>query len=66
MLNITRRIGQSVILTTPDGLQIEVTVLPTLHGGDAQLGFSAPREVHIKRSELDQYPLAEHRNKCVI
>jgi carbon storage regulator CsrA len=57
MLILTRRMGDSVLLKYPGG-QITVTCLsrqgPT--GDEIRIGFDAPREVDIIRSEiLDKY-----------
>lgn len=58
MLILTRRLGDSVLLKYPGG-EITVTYLssqgPT--GTEVRMGFDAPKEVNIVRSEiLDRYP----------
>ena len=58
MLILTRRLGDSVLLKYPGG-EIIVTYLsqqgPT--GSEIRVGFDAPKEVNIVRSEiLDRYP----------
>lgn len=58
MLILTRRIGDSVVIKHPTG-DIVVTYLssqgPT--GTEIRMGFDAPRDVNIVRSEiLDRYP----------
>lgn len=58
MLILTRRIGDSVIIKHPAG-DVVVTYLsiqgPT--GTEIRIGFDAPKDVNIVRSEiLDRYP----------
>jgi len=58
MLILTRRMGDSVLLKYPGG-EITVTYLsqqgPT--GTEIRIGFDAPNDVNIVRSEiLDRYP----------
>lgn len=58
MLILTRKIGDQVLLKYPGG-SITVTYLssqgPT--GTEVRMGFDAPEEVNIVRSEiLDRYP----------
>ena len=58
MLILTRRLGDSVLLKYPGG-EITVTYLslqgPT--GTEIRMGFDAPKDVNIVRSEiLDRYP----------
>lgn len=58
MLILTRRMGDSVLLKYPGG-EITVTYLsqqgPT--GTEIRIGFDAPEDVNIVRSEiLDRYP----------
>jgi carbon storage regulator len=49
MLILTRRVGESVLI----GDEIEIVV--TAIGGDqVRIGFDAPREVEIVRSELKE------------
>ena len=58
MLILTRRIGESVILKHPAG-DILVTYLSTQGptGTEVRIGFDAPGDVNIVRSELlDRYP----------
>ena len=51
MLVLTRNQNESIIITTPDGVEI---ILRLLEGkkGQAQLGIIAPREYSIARNEL--------------
>lgn len=50
MLLLDRKEGTSVILTTPEGHSIKVTVIANTDFG-VKLGFDAPREVKILREE---------------
>ena len=64
MLILTRRLGDSVLLKYPGG-EIIVTYLssqgPT--GKEVRMGFDAPKEVNIVRSEiLDRYPDTKGEN----
>jgi carbon storage regulator len=51
MLILTRRPGESVIITTPAGERIEVAVLG-VKGNQVRLGTEAPAEVTVLREEL--------------
>mgnify|MGYP000867293849 CR=1 FL=1 len=51
MLALERKRGQAVILELPDGEEIRVEVV-RVHGNKIRLGFSAPRQVAIRREEL--------------
>lgn len=58
MLILTRRIGDSVLIKHPAG---DVIVTYLSHQGpkgtEIRMGFDAPREINIVRSEiLDRYP----------
>lgn len=58
MLILTRRIGDSVLLKYPGG-EMVVTYLSMQgpKGTEIRLGFDAPNDVNIVRSEiLDRYP----------
>ena len=52
MLVLTRKPGQSLIITTPDGKTIEIT---RFIGG--RLGITADKDVQVRRAELK--PLEE-------
>lgn len=52
MLNLMRRPGETVILTTKDGTEIEV-IINKIVGNQVHLSFNAPREVLILRKELE-------------
>lgn len=54
MLILSRKTAEQVQI----GDEIVVTVL-SMHGSRVRLGFSAPREISIRRSELELRPGAE-------
>ena len=51
MLVLSRRDGETILLRLPNGEEIEVTLIS---GGPCKLGISAPAEVEIVRTELDE------------
>ena len=58
MLILTRRIGDSVVIKHPAG-DVVVTYLSQQGpaGTEVRMGFDAPKDVNIVRSEiLDRYP----------
>jgi carbon storage regulator CsrA len=58
MLVLKRKPNESVRIFGPDGRAVEITVV-SVDGRDAvRLGFSAPPEVRIVRSELLPQPAA--------
>lgn len=52
MLVLGRKAGESVVLQLPDGNEIEVFVIEVNGRGQVRLGFDAPDDVIISRSEL--------------
>ena len=50
MLVLSRKRGESVLVMTDKGI-VEVT-LTAIEGSRVKLGFSAPRDVRIKRREI--------------
>ena len=53
MLVLTRRVGDSVTIFLPGGQQCVVSVHKVKRGAmQLRLGFEAPKEVEIVRSEL--------------
>jgi carbon storage regulator CsrA len=50
-LVLSRRPGQSVFFTTPDGSRVEVFLLD-VDGSVVRMGFKAPQDVEIWRGEL--------------
>lgn len=51
MLVITRKQGESIIISTPDG-DVRVTIKAIKSGGQVQLSIDAPDAVEILREEL--------------
>ena len=51
MLVLTRRPGESIVITTPAGERIEVTVLGQ-KGNQVRIGTDAPADFSILREEL--------------
>jgi len=51
MLILTRRIGETIIIETPEGTLITVTVLG-VKGNQVRIGTDAPEKVVILREEL--------------
>jgi len=51
MLVLTRKIGESLIIQTSTGEEIEIVVLNT-KGNQVQLGTEAPSDVNVFREEV--------------
>jgi carbon storage regulator len=51
MLILTRRLGESIIIETPTGELIQVTVLG-VKGNQVRIGTEAPGDISIVREEL--------------
>ena len=51
MLVLTRRIGEALLIETPSGEQIEITILDA-QGHRVRLGASAHKDVKIIREEV--------------
>lgn len=51
MLILTRRIGEVLVIDTPGGEKIEITVLG-VKGNQVRIGTSAPMAVTVVREEL--------------
>lgn len=61
MLVLSREIGESIVITTEDGTEVELTVLAVdANGRKVSLGFKAPRSVQIDRHEI--YLEKKHEN----
>lgn len=58
MLVLSRRPGESIILTLPSGETIRVTVVK-IDRGKMKLSFTAPENVRIMREELLPRPEPE-------
>jgi len=61
MLVLTRKSGESVNATTPDEVLIKITVL-SVKGSQVRLGFEAPENVNIIRSEKATPPELSTQN----
>ena len=51
MLILTRKIGEIIVIETPAGEQIDITVLG-VKGNQVRIGTSAPLDVTVVREEL--------------
>lgn len=60
-LSLTRRAGESIVLTTPGGETIVVTAVE-IRPNHVRLTFAAPRSIEITRTEL----LVEAENRAAI
>jgi carbon storage regulator len=60
MLVLSRKIGEEIII----GDNIRVTVV-AIRGNQVRLGFSAPDDVHIHRSELRDFARDADPDLCV-
>lgn len=56
MLILSRKIGEQFIVN--DNICVTVTAV---HGDRVQLGFSAPKEVSIRRQELERSPQSSRK-----
>jgi carbon storage regulator len=64
MLILTRRPGESLIIETPTGERIEVTVLG-VKGQQVRIGTDAPDEISIVREELIAGPMGDASSACL-
>ncbi len=62
MLILNRKEGQSVIITTDEGEEIEISVLE-ISGKYAKLGFSAPESVGVDRKEVNERKNEDKKNE---
>ena len=51
MLVLSRKVNETLLITTPDGEEIRIT-LAALRGHTARFGVTAPRSYSIVREEL--------------
>lgn len=51
MLVLTRKIGESIIIQTSTGEEIEIVLL-SIKGNQAQIGTEAPSDVTVLREEV--------------
>jgi carbon storage regulator len=52
VLILTRRPGESIIIETPAGERIQITVLGINKGNQVRIGTEAPDDIQIMREEL--------------
>lgn len=53
MLVLSRKLNESIVLGGPEGAQQHVTIkVIEIRGGSVRLGFDAPPEVRILRTEV--------------
>jgi carbon storage regulator CsrA len=52
MLVLTRGVDESIMLTTPEGTEIEIQVVDFIGGRRVKLGINAPKDVLIDRKEI--------------
>jgi len=55
MLILTRRVGETIIIQTPAGERVEITVLGQ-KGNQVRIGTDAPADFSILREELLRAP----------
>lgn len=51
MLILTRRISESIVITTPTGVQVTVWILG-IKGNQARVGIEAPKDITVDREEI--------------
>ena len=58
MLVLSLRVGESISLTTPEGVRTLITRLPRSSGSNQiTLGFQAPLSIKILRTKLEEEPI---------
>jgi carbon storage regulator len=62
MLILNRKEGQSIIITTDTGEEIEISILE-IKGKYAKLGFSAPASVGVDRKEVSEQKKEGNENE---
>ena len=53
MLVLSRKVGETVIITAPDGTQI-VLMLVEVRGDKCRIGITAPKSYAVNREEIQQ------------
>lgn len=61
MLVLTRKISEKMMI----GDNIEVTVV-RISGNQVRIGVTAPREISVRRGELEEEPAEKIRNKSSV
>lgn len=51
MLNLTRRPGETIVMTLPSGETIRITVL-NIKGNQVRIGTDAPNHIAVDRQEI--------------
>lgn len=53
MLVLSRKVGETIVITAPDGTQI-VLMLIEVRGDKCRIGIAAPKSYAINREEIQQ------------
>jgi carbon storage regulator CsrA len=53
MLTLSRKKGESVVVTAPDGTQLRMSIYK-IDGGKVKLTFDGPKEMAVHRFEVQQ------------
>ena len=53
MLVLSRKVGETIIVTAPDGTQI-VLMLVEVRGDKVRIGIAAPKSYAVNREEIQQ------------
>jgi len=53
MLVLSRKVGETIVITAPDGTQI-VLMMVEVRGDKARIGIDAPRTYTVHREEVQQ------------
>ena len=53
MLVLSRKVGETIVITAPDGTQI-VLMLVEVRGDKARIGIAAPKSYAVNREEIQQ------------
>ena len=61
MLNLRRRVGQSIVITPPGLAEVRVTVVELRPNGDVIVGVAAAPDVEINREEVHRHVVRERR-----
>ena len=51
MLNLTRRVGETLVLSLPNGETVRMTVLG-VKGNQVRIGTDAPKHIAVDREEI--------------
>ena len=53
MLVLSRKVGETIIVTAPDGTQIVLMIIE-VRGDKARIGIAAPKSYAVNREEIQQ------------